>query len=96
MNLEPGTRVGAIESASDDEVRFFGYGVYEGEFPPDLGTSTLHGPVDEEMQKSYRNPRIRLDSGKVVWGCECWWGPEDEIRSMIGKRRVVPAPMPER
>ncbi len=23
------------------------------------------------------NPKIKLDSGQVVWGCECWWGPEE-------------------
>ena len=21
------------------------------------------------------NPRIRLEDGSVIWGCECWWGP---------------------
>lgn len=24
------------------------------------------------------NPKIALDSGGVVWGCECWWKPLDE------------------
>lgn len=23
---------------------------------------------------SESNPRIKLDSGKIVWGFECWWG----------------------
>jgi len=21
----------------------------------------------------YDNPRIRLEDGSIVWGCECWW-----------------------
>lgn len=25
------------------------------------------------------NPRIRLDDGRYVWGCECWWGPEEDM-----------------
>jgi hypothetical protein len=36
-----------------------------------------------------RNPRIRLDDGSVVWGQECWWGPEDRVHQEIGSRRVV-------
>lgn len=35
------------------------------------------------------NPRIRLDNGSVVWGQQCWWGPEDRVRELIGTRRVV-------
>lgn len=27
-----------------------------------------------------KNPRITLDSGDIVWGCECWWGPEHDLR----------------
>ena len=41
------------------------------------------------------NPRIRLDSGDVVWGCQCWWGPEDEIKRAIGDRVVEIVPVPE-
>lgn len=29
------------------------------------------------------NPKIVLDSGEVIWGCECWWGSEKEIQSKI-------------
>lgn len=25
-----------------------------------------------------KNPRIRLDDGSIIWGCECWWGKADE------------------
>ena len=32
---------------------------------------------------------FKLDDGRVVWGCQCWWGPEDKVRQMIGDRRVV-------
>lgn len=29
------------------------------------------------------NPKIVLDSGEVIWGCECWWGNEKEIQPKI-------------
>lgn len=35
------------------------------------------------------NPRIKLDSGKTVWGCQCWWGPEEQIKQAVGNRKVV-------
>lgn len=36
-----------------------------------------------------RNPCIRLDDGRVVWGFQCWWGSEEYIRRVIGDRTVV-------
>lgn len=69
-----GDRVGAILSANDQVVNLLGYGVYVGdEVHPGLGRP---------------NPKIVLDNGDVVWGCECWWGPEGRIRQAIGDRKV--------
>lgn len=34
------------------------------------------------------NPRIKLDSGKTVWGYECWWSPVDEADIPAGIRIV--------
>src|SRR5688572_33502236 len=28
------------------------------------------------------NPRIRLDSGEVIWGAECWWNIADETEDL--------------
>ena len=25
------------------------------------------------------NPRIVLDDGSILWGCECWWEPVEEV-----------------
>lgn len=72
---EIGTRVGAIQKADKETVHLFGYGVYDGNIEhPELG---------------FPNPRITLDDGRVVWGCECWWSAEDVIKSKIGDREVV-------
>lgn len=80
---KPGTRVGAICSAGREEVRFYGWGVYVGD--------EIGGPMGE-----FPNPKIQLDDGGVVWGCECWWGSEDQVRQMIGVRKVVIEPAPDR
>jgi len=81
-----GDRVGAIASANNDEIRVYGYGQYMGDVvpPPEI---TVFGLSLAEM--GHTNPKILLDSGQVVWGCECWWGPEDKIKESIGGRRVI-------
>ena len=70
MTRQVGARVGAMLGARDKTVRFLGYGVYQGdEVPPEnIGGFNMGFP----------NPKIVLDNGKVVWGCECWWGAEDQ------------------
>jgi hypothetical protein len=78
MKYEPGSRVGAIRNANQQTVRLFGYGTYQGmEIPP-----TEVWPLSEP------NPKIQLDSGETVWGCECWWASEDEVKARIGGRTV--------
>ena len=73
--MQAGERVGAIRSANDQGVSLFGYGVYDGDVKhPDFG---------------FPNPHITLDDGRVVWGCECWWGPEESVKKSIGERTVV-------
>lgn len=75
-----GSRVGAILGADEDVVKFLGYGVYEGDEVPDENAVGF-GPILREMKRP--NPKIKLDSGKVVWGCECWWGPEEATKKKL-------------
>jgi hypothetical protein len=88
--MEAGARVGALLNATDTEINFLGFGVYEGDFALD---DTAVGWMVPALKASGRtNPRIRLDSGKVVWGCECWWGPEEKVAAMLAstvKRQVL-------
>lgn len=42
------------------------------------------------------NPRLDLDNGSTVWGCECWWMPEEEFADFLGSRTVVEVPEPVR
>lgn len=75
MPLNIGTRIGAIQSMTESEVRLLGYGVYDG--------------VAVHPEFNIPNPRMTLDDGRHVWGLECWWGGEDEIKTRIGNRTVV-------
>jgi len=96
-------RVGAILSASDEEVRLLGYGAYLGEQHPPFGPFGFSydeivrdwalgfdsAELAQAFCDAYVNPCIRLDSGVVVWGMQCWWGDEERVKKMIGSRRVV-------
>jgi hypothetical protein len=76
-----GGRVGAILSAEEETVYLLGYGVYQGRHVPPAGSGVkLFG---REMHLP--NPCIELDSGAKVYGCECWWGPEEKIKAQVAK-----------
>lgn len=94
---KPGTRVGAVLSANKDEVKFLGFGLYVGDEKPPGDIVFFGGLLSEiyerqpEFSRDYTNPKIQLDNGDVVWGCECWWGPEEEVkkRFLSDGRKVV-------
>jgi len=63
---------------------------------PEIKEMLERASTDIERQKLmyesnpfYKNPRIKLDNGTIVWGFQCWWGPEDKIKDMITGRKVV-------
>jgi len=81
--MQVGARVGAIIDQDDEQVRFLGYGVYEGDKVPDDDAA---GPMAETLREySVTNPCIKLDNGDTVWGCECWWGDESEMKKHLTK-----------
>jgi hypothetical protein len=84
--MKIGDRVGAIFAETDKRVEFLGYGSYAGDFVPETAGGFL-----AEIAKivESKNPKIFLDSGKVVWGCECWWGPEEEIKKHLEGREII-------
>jgi hypothetical protein len=75
-----GDRVGALLSAKGDTVKLLGYGVYVGDEVPDEEAGGLGAMVREAGVK---NPKILLDNGQVVWGCECWWGDEEVVKKKL-------------
>lgn len=86
MAKSEGMRVGAICGTDKEKmiVEVFGFGVYEGDHVAGEDDPMPVGWVADMMRDYARpNPKIRLDSGKIVWGCECWWGSEEEIRRKL-------------
>lgn len=76
----PGERIGAILSVKDT-VRFLGYGSYAGhEVPPNTGPKSMTGMLHEA---GATNPKLVLDNGLVVWGCECWWDSESAVKAKL-------------
>lgn len=113
--MEPGIRVGVIESANSESVKMYGYGIYEGDFempddcmgpfgtwvelqaqlleavglPATTDISELPETSRAALARLRRNPRIRLDSGETIWGCQCWWASEDKVREALDGRTIV-------
>lgn len=80
-----GIRVGAMRNADKEAVYLFGWGVYEGDFVPEEAAGF---GAEMAREAGRTNPRIRLDDGDVVYGCECWWGPAVEVEASIQGREV--------
>ena len=75
-----GDRVGAILCTVKEEAKFLGYGVYVGDFVPQEAKGWFAQGIKAAGQV---NPRLDLDNGQRVYGCECWWGSEEEIRELL-------------
>jgi len=84
--MKKGERAGAILGADGDVVEFFGYGIYNGEEVPKEASGLLGKMLTSTNMK---NPCILLDNGKKVYGCECWWGPEEQIKERLGQYKEV-------
>lgn len=79
-------RVGAILGGKNGKIEFLGYGIYQGEEIPPKGIS-MFGIDLAEMGLS--NPKILLDNGDVVWGCQCWWGSEERVKKQLEGKEVI-------
>lgn len=78
-----GDRVGAIVSMDSKEVMLLGYGVYQGALVPG---EDAQGMAKILREAGIPNPTILLDSGAKVYGCECWWGDEGDMKADIAAR----------
>ena len=84
--VDVGGRVIAIKSSDDTTVWIFGYGVrVADEVPGSAGGFMGKALVENEIE----NPCILLDSGKKVYGCECWWGSEKLAQKHIIDKQIV-------
>jgi len=82
-----GSRIGVFSHADEEKkiLYFLGFGIYECDEVP---------PSDEKMEEqnflyraciesNVKNPKLQLDNGKVIFGCECWWCPEEKAKKII-------------
>ena len=49
---------------------------HDAEKPPPLEDL----PPGAQLVKSENNPKIKLDSGDIVYGCQVWWEHTDEVQ----------------
>lgn len=90
-----GMRVGAVEQIVDGHMKLYGYGVYLGDFVPEDDNVMILGMSLKE--EGIANPKIQLDNGSIVWGCQCYWGSEEKVKEKAEKClsvEIVPIPTP--
>lgn len=85
MNV--GDRIGAILGSDGRQVRLLGYGRYTGRATPEDAVGMLAAAL--RSVPGLVNPRLLLDDGSVVWGCECWWGSEEQVRRNVERWRAA-------
>ena len=82
MRLEPGTRVAVFSGTSQTprgQGTLLGYvtvfGWYEGDALKTYAAAEERPPLvpDEYVIKMPNNPKIQLDTGEIVYGCQVWW-----------------------
>jgi len=87
-----GDRVIAIVGAEEgtETVKIFGSGVRIEDEVPVKGVYMMGIDMNEI---GHPNPTILLDTGKKVYGCECWWGSEEVAKKRLeGWETVVVDP----
>lgn len=75
MKTSIGSRVGVILGTDNMVVNWLGYGTYQGEQIPPTGVGGYNYGLP--------TPKLVLDNGDVVWGCESWWGSEADIKAQL-------------
>jgi hypothetical protein len=79
--LENPVRVAAFMSIEKGVAEYLGEGYYIGDFTPPEGI--VKAPLDEIIPDDWKIPKIELDNGDVVWGCECYWGEANKIKRYL-------------
>jgi hypothetical protein len=88
-----GARVGAISHPHQDIYHLYGYGTYIGMYVPIESDPDcpVNLPGMSLVRSRLPHPRIKLDNGTYVWGCECYWGVESEVKKFLRRKskRIV-------
>lgn len=86
-----GERICAVLKADKENVHLIGYGIYAGDYVP--GEEAVGVMANALKNAKIKNPKLVMDDGTVVWGCECWWGNAGMAERMILDRNVVKVDM---
>ncbi len=88
MGYEIGDRIGTISHADKgtNTVYLYGFGEYKGESIP---SNQVKGIGVMLREANVGNPMLVLDTGETLWGCECWWGSEDKVKTEIERYKNV-------
>ncbi len=78
--MKKNTRIIAIRHMKDGVAFVYGEGVYLGDKVPDTAPFNNRG---------LHNPCMRLDSGELIWGFQCWWGPLDSFKTQIEEGNII-------
>lgn len=85
--VKVGDKVLALMSANETTYYSYGAGIYQGDEVPPPGVGINLG-FDLNAEK-IPNPKIQLENGDIVWGCECWWHEYDSyIKALEGLKEV--------
>ena len=79
MSKETILRAFAVRDANNKTVNAYGVGDFSESVP-------VRGFLKDT---NIKNPTIKLDSGGVVYGFECWWCSEDKKEKFVGDRELI-------
>ncbi len=79
-------RVTAAICMKDGKALIAGHGNYVGDVVPPPGVA-LMGIELHAMGRA--NPKIELDNGNVIWGCQCWWGSEEAMAEKLEGHEII-------
>jgi hypothetical protein len=82
------TLFGSVAEMRASMCEHFGYAA-------DVPVEQWKSEHQQALKRATTNPRIRLDDGNVVLGCQCWWALEEQIKTCIGSRKVEIVPTPK-
>jgi hypothetical protein len=84
---EEKTPVGARVRVMDLEQNDLGLGTYNGDVAFDQDENEI--PVPSNPGPFDSNPKITLDSGRVIYGFQCWWVPtNDKLEAALAEKEI--------
>jgi len=85
MHFRTGMRLVALHDETDEHVEIIGSGQYIGKMVPDESSSSS----EQLRELDIPDNTIELDDGCLVYECECYFLPEEELEDYLGGRDRV-------